>query len=42
VSYHLKMLTDAGFLTRSKRGTWAYYRLVPQALDAVGAAVSAL
>lgn len=42
VSYHLKMLTDAGFLTRSKRGTWAYYRLVPEALDAAGAAVSAL
>jgi ArsR family transcriptional regulator, arsenate/arsenite/antimonite-responsive transcriptional repressor len=29
------VLTDAGFLTRSKRGTWAYYRLVPNALDAL-------
>ena len=37
VSYHLKMLTDAGYLTRSKRGTWAYYTLVPGALDSVGA-----
>ncbi len=35
VSHHLKVLTDAGFLTRSKRGTWAYYRLVPGALDKV-------
>ena len=35
VSHHLKVLTDAGFLTRSKRGTWAYYTLVPGALDAV-------
>ena len=35
VSHHLKVLTDAGFLTRSKRGTWAYYRLTPGALDAV-------
>jgi len=35
VSHHLKVLTDAGFLTRSKRGTWAYYKLVPGALDAV-------
>lgn len=35
VSHHLKVLTEAGFLTRSKRGTWAYYRLVPGALDAV-------
>ena len=32
VSHHLKVLMDAGFLTRSKRGTWAYYRLVPGAL----------
>ena len=31
VSHHLKILTDAGFLTRSKRGTWAYYRIVPGA-----------
>ena len=35
VSHHLKVLTDAGFLTRSKRGTWAYYRLVPGSLDSL-------
>jgi len=35
VSHHLKQLVDAGFLTRSKRGTWSYYRLVPGSLDAV-------
>lgn len=35
VSHHLKVLTEAGFLTRSKRGTWAYYRLQPSALTAV-------
>ena len=35
VSHHLKVLTDAGFVTRSKRGTWAYYKLVPGALEAV-------
>jgi ArsR family transcriptional regulator, arsenate/arsenite/antimonite-responsive transcriptional repressor len=34
VSHHLKILTEAGFLSRSKRGTWAYYRLVPGSLDA--------
>ena len=28
-------LVDAGYLTRSKRGTWAYYKLVPGALDGV-------
>ena len=32
VSHHLKVLMEAGFLTRSKRGTWAYYALVPGAL----------
>ena len=35
VSHHLKVLTDAGFLTRSKRGTWAYFALLPGALDSV-------
>lgn len=35
VSHHLKTLVDAGFLTRSKRGTWSYYRLVPGSLDSV-------
>ena len=35
VSHHLKILTNAGFLTRSKRGTWAYFALVPGALDRV-------
>lgn len=35
VSHHLKVLTDAGYLTRAKRGTWAYYRLVPGSLDSV-------
>lgn len=32
VSHHLKVLTAGGFLTRSQRGTWAYYRLVPESL----------
>jgi ArsR family transcriptional regulator, arsenate/arsenite/antimonite-responsive transcriptional repressor len=35
VSHHLRVLTDAGFVTRSKRGTWAYYKLVPGALDSI-------
>jgi ArsR family transcriptional regulator len=37
VSHHLKILVNAGYLTRSKRGTWAYYKLVPGALDGVAA-----
>lgn len=35
ISHHLKVLTEAGFLVRAKRATWAYYRLTPGALDAV-------
>jgi ArsR family transcriptional regulator len=35
VSHHLKVLTDAGLLTRHKRGTWAYYAIVPDALAAI-------
>ncbi|WP_203136464.1 ArsR/SmtB family transcription factor [Microbacterium sp. JZ31] len=35
VSHHLKILAEAGFLTRSKRGTWAYYALVPGALERI-------
>jgi ArsR family transcriptional regulator, arsenate/arsenite/antimonite-responsive transcriptional repressor len=37
VSHHLKVLTEAGFLSRSKRGTWAYYKLQPDALTGVAA-----
>lgn len=32
VSHHLKVLVDAGVLTREQRGRWAYYRLVPATL----------
>jgi len=34
VSHHLKVLVDAGLLTRRQRGTWAYYRLIPGAISA--------
>lgn len=33
VSHHMKVLTDAGLLTREQRGKWAYYRIVPGALE---------
>lgn len=42
VSHHLKILVDAGFLEREKRGTWAYYRAVPGALDTVSRLVAAI
>ena len=40
ISHHLKILVDAGILTRDKRGVWAYYALVPSALNALSAALS--
>lgn len=27
LSYHLKILLDAGFITRETRGTWSYYEI---------------
>jgi ArsR family transcriptional regulator, arsenate/arsenite/antimonite-responsive transcriptional repressor len=41
ISHHLKILVDAGIFTRDQRGKWAYYALVPGALDAVSGALSA-
>jgi ArsR family transcriptional regulator len=35
VSHHLKVLSDAGLIEREQRGKWAYYSLVPGALDAI-------
>lgn len=37
VSHHLKILVDAGLLTREKRGRWAYYAVAPGALNRLGA-----
>jgi ArsR family transcriptional regulator len=33
VSHHLKVLRTAGLVERERRGSWAYYRVVPEALD---------
>src|SRR3989441_11331155 len=41
ISHHLKILRDAGIVESSRRGTWAYYRLVPEALDALRGALAA-
>jgi ArsR family transcriptional regulator, arsenate/arsenite/antimonite-responsive transcriptional repressor len=39
ISHHLRILRDAGLVDASRRGTWAYYRLVPEAVGALGAAL---
>ena len=35
ISHHLKVLRDAGLVDVTRRGTWAYYRLVPEAVGAL-------
>lgn len=37
VSHHLRILTEAGVIEREKRGTWAWFRLVPTRLDDIRA-----
>ncbi len=33
VSHHLRVLRDAGLVESERRGTWGYYRLVPEAIE---------
>lgn len=39
VSHHMKLLTDAGLVTREQRGKWAYFALDRDAMDAAAAAL---
>jgi ArsR family transcriptional regulator len=36
VSHHLRVLTDAGLVTRRHRGTWAYYSVNEERLQELG------
>lgn len=40
VSHHLKVLVEAGLLTREQRGKWAYFTVVPSVLEALARALS--
>jgi len=40
VSHHLKVLTDAGLLARERRGTWMFYRLVLDRVEALRQALA--
>ncbi len=37
VSYHLKVLREAGLVSTEKRGLWVYYTLNPEMMDAARA-----
>ncbi|MEA2461672.1 MAG: ArsR family transcriptional regulator, arsenate/arsenite/antimonite-responsive transcriptional [Actinomycetota bacterium] len=39
VSHHLKVLHQAGLVEREKRGTWVYYKVVPERVAALRSAL---
>ena len=39
VSHHMRLLVEAGLATRDQRGRWAYFRVAPDALRALSAAL---
>ncbi|NWF58879.1 MAG: helix-turn-helix transcriptional regulator [Fischerella sp.] len=40
VSHHLKVLYEAGLLEKERRGTWIYYRILPEKLALLRGALS--
>ena len=32
ISYHLKILREAGLISSERRGTWVYYRVMPEVM----------
>lgn len=42
VSHHMKLLADAGLVTREQRGKWAYFALNVGAMDAAADALRAV
>lgn len=42
VSHHMKILSDAGLVTREQRGKWAYFSVETAALDTAAGALRAV
>ena len=42
VSHHMKLLAEAGLVTREQRGKWAYFAIADGALDGAAAALRTL
>ena len=40
ISHHLKVLREAGIIDSDRRGTWVYYKLVPEALQRMSGLLS--
>jgi ArsR family transcriptional regulator len=41
ISHHLKVLRTAGLLDSERRGSWVYYRVIPEALQQLSAVLGA-
>ena len=39
ISHHLKVLRETGLIEGERRGTWIYYRVLPEALQALSEAL---
>ena len=39
ISHHLRILREAGLVDATRRGTWAYYRLVPETVESLRGAL---
>ena len=42
VSHHLKVLAEAGLITREQRGTWAWFALAPERIEELAGVLSDL
>jgi ArsR family transcriptional regulator, arsenate/arsenite/antimonite-responsive transcriptional repressor len=40
ISYHLKILREAGLISSERRGTWVYYRVNPDVLTRMSAVLA--
>ncbi|MQA06948.1 MAG: metalloregulator ArsR/SmtB family transcription factor [Pseudonocardiaceae bacterium] len=40
ISHHLKVLREAGLITSERRGTWVYYRAVPEVMARLSAVLA--
>jgi ArsR family transcriptional regulator, arsenate/arsenite/antimonite-responsive transcriptional repressor len=40
ISHHLRILREAGLVEATRRGTWAFYRLVPEAVAELAQALA--
>jgi ArsR family transcriptional regulator, arsenate/arsenite/antimonite-responsive transcriptional repressor len=41
ISHHLRILREAGLVDVRRRGTWAFYRLVPEGVESLSRALAA-